>query len=139
MTERGKYESLESDRINLKYNILKLVNHLLKEPELPESGMPLIIQQYISADIMGHVSNERRFTKESRDFIYEYCIGKNQIETGNISLRNWREKYKIEDYTDKPLVFANDFTEKLKIVCAYFYYQKRRVHIEFVCDKTTFL
>lgn len=138
MTERGKYESLESDRINLKYNILKLVNLLLKEPELPESGMPLIIQQYISADIMGHVSNERRFTKESRDFIYEYCIGKNQIETGNISLRNWREKYKIEDYTDKPLVFANDFTEKLKIVCAYFYYQKCRVHIEFVCDKTTF-
>lgn len=135
MAERGKYESISSNRENLEENIQKLITLLLSESELSENGMPIIIQKYIQADIVGHISNERRFVKENRDFIYEYCIGK-YIETENISLRNWRKKYNIEDYANDPLKFDSSWEEKLKIVCAYFYYQKSRVHIEFVCSKT---
>lgn len=135
IAERGRYESIYSKRENLEENIQKLILPLLKESELSEDGLPLIIQKYIQADIVGHISNERRFVKENRDFIYEYCV-KNSVETENISLRNWRKKYNIEDYTNKRLTFNNGWKEKLKIVCAYFYYQKSRVHIEFVCSKT---
>lgn len=90
MAERGKYESISSNRKNLEENIQKLTTLLLSESELSENGMPIIIQKYIQADIVGHISNERRFVKENRDFIYEYCKGK-YIETENISLRNWRK------------------------------------------------
>lgn len=137
MIERGKYESLESNIAGLEHNLLKLISLLADESELIENGMPLIIQKHINPDLMGHVSNERRFTRENRDFVYEYCIGKNQIETGNIPLRNWREKYNVDDYRDNPLKFTTSFIEKLKLVCAFFYYKKCRVHIEYVCGKNT--
>lgn len=137
MAERGKYESIDTNKSNLEYKILELVNLLSNETELIEYGMPLIVQVYIRDGIVGHASNERRFTKENRDFIYEYCNEYKQIETGNISLRNWRKRYDIEEYVDSSLNFNNNFVDKLKIICAYYYYQKDRVHIEFVCNETT--
>lgn len=135
MAERGRYESISSNRENLEKDIQWLISRMLNESELSEDGLPLIIQKYIQADIVGHISNERRFVRENRDFVYEYCMG-NRIETENISLRNWRKKYDIADYINNPLILNSGWKEKLKIVCAYFYYQKSRVHIEFVCSKT---
>ena len=90
MAERGRYESISSNRENLEKDIQWLISRMLNESELSEDGLPLIIQKYIQADIVGHISNERRFVRENRDFVYEYCMG-NRIETENISLRNWME------------------------------------------------
>lgn len=135
MSERGKYESIIADKNNLKAKILELIAKLACESELLQSGMPLIIQSYIKAEIAGHVSNERRFVKEYRDFVYEYCYESGSINVGNIPLRNWRKTYDIEHYENKVLNGNGNLIEKLKVVCAYYYYQKRRVHIEFIADK----
>ena len=138
MAERGKYESVVSDKINIENKILELINLLNRESEFIENGMPLIIQAHIKSDITGHVSNERRFAKERRDFIYEYCDESKQfrqVEMGNISLRNWRKKYNVEDYVDRSLCFGADLIEKLKVVCAKYCYENNRIHIEFIYDR----
>lgn len=144
MSERGRYESKECNLNNLEQKLMELINILKCDSDLKKVGLPLIIQTYVNCNISGHISNERRFAKENRDFVVEYerKTAKNsfmnerkKIETLSVHLRNWRRKYDMEIYEKNPLLINYNLRETLKIACAFFYYSRKRVHIEFVGDQ----
>ena len=94
MEERGKYESTICNMSNLGDSLKELIMYLNEDDEINKVGIPLVVQKYIKPDISGHLSNERRVSKEHRDFIYEFEVDEiGAIETGEIHLRNWRKKY----------------------------------------------
>ncbi len=134
--ERGKYDSEICDVGNLNEGIKQLIIRLSENMEVKKDGIPLVVQKYIIPDIKGHLSNERRIAKENRDFIYEYesnmLMG---IETETIHLRNWRKKYDLTNY-EKNQLAIKEMDEALRIVSAYYYYKKKRVHVEFVYSKS---
>lgn len=135
MDERGRYESVIVEKENVMKELLGLVKDLKEYEELRENGIPFVVQAYVERKILGHLSNERRFSKEKRDFIYEYkdCEKKSVIPD-KISLRNWRKTYDIENAVKECLIYNNGIKDILKIVSAYYYYDLRRVHVEFVAD-----
>ena len=144
MFERGRYESRECSLANIEEKIIELIDILKSDPDLKKTGLPLIVQTYVEFNISGHISNERRFAKENRDFVVEYerkntdvsfLNERKKIETLSIHLRNWRRKYDMEMYEKTPLFINNNLGEILKIACAFFYYGRKRVHIEFVGDE----
>lgn len=137
MDERGRYESAVVEKENVIQELFKLVEQLKEYEELEENGIPFVVQAYVDRKVLGHLSNERRFSKDNRDFIYEYmnCENDNVIPD-KISLRNWRKTYDIESAVNEALVYNGNIKETLKLVAAYYYYDQRRVHVEFVADSS---
>ena len=135
MKDRGQYESIVSSKKKIKENLLELIKRMEENLKVKESGIPLIVQAYVHGEILGHISNERRFSEEKRDFVIEYKYRRGEeIETKKIHLRNWRQKFDISKLSTRKLEISKTIIETLKIVCAYYYYQKIRIHIEFVCE-----
>lgn len=131
MKERGKYESIISKSNEIKLKLFELADHLLNFQDVKDNGIPIIVQSYVGSQITGHISNERRFVKESRDFVLEYRHENNSlIETKKIHLRNWREKINFD--INRELIETEDLLQVTKEVCAYYYYNKKRIHLEFV-------
>lgn len=145
MNERGKYESIivhkEDD---LAEKLILLVETLCGFSEVWEMGIPLIVQTYVDGELNGHISNERRCAKDSRDFVYEYqenikkIYGADQksvrAETGRIALRKSREEIEVGKYVREKLTMKNDWDKNiLKVVCTYFQSKEKRIHLEFVC------
>ena len=138
MTERGELESIEVNINNIEEKILELISSLEDNKEIKEEGLPFVIQKYINWELRGHISNERRFQKESRDFVYEYEMKDYRGEqSGSIHLRNWREKPDLGLYIHNKLNGEGDLKSRLKIVCAFYYEKKERVHLEFVYKNHT--
>jgi len=135
MAERGAYESIIVEDGDIKSALLQLVENLQEFEELRKNGMPFIVQTYIDSEIVGHVSNERRFSKDKRDFIFEYKKGDCfEVETGRIALRDWREKIEIQDFLNENLRVKDGLKNILKVVCSYMKNETKRVHIEFVSN-----
>ena len=135
MEERGKYESIESSVDKIKTKLYELIGRMEGYSEIKERGIPLIVQAYVNNDILGHVSNERRFAEEKRDFVVEYKNRESgEIETTKIHLRNWRESFDIEKEKNSKLIVSDNIIKTLKKACAYYYYKNERVHLEFVCE-----
>lgn len=145
MNERGKYESIivhkEDDLVE---KLILLVETLCEFSEVWEMGIPLIVQTYVDGELNGHISNERRCARDSRDFVYEYqenikkIYGADQksvrAETGRIALRRSREEIEVGKYVREKLTMKNDWDKNiLKVVCTYFQSKEKRIHLEFVC------
>lgn len=147
MNERGKYESIIVRREeDLAQKLILLVENLSGFLEVQEMGMPLIVQTYVDGELNGHISNERRCAKDSRDFVYEYqenikkIYGTDQksvrAETGRVALRKSREEIEVGKYVRETLTMQNDWDKNiLKVVCTYFQSKEKRIHLEFVCCK----
>lgn len=131
MNERGKYDSLESEVDKLEENFLSLLRDL-KQP------IAYVVQPYLERCILGHLSNERRMSEFSRDWIVEY----EGIERApyNIGIRKWRTEFECNKLINDHLSCSkiSDIKEQLRKV-AYFYCQckrKKRFHLEFVWSKS---
>ena len=72
MDERGRYESLIVEKEDVVQKLFQLVEQLKEYGELRETGIPFVVQTCAERKILGHLSNERRVSKDNRDFIYEY-------------------------------------------------------------------
>lgn len=139
MAERGKFESIETTVDNLKNSLKELLDNLKGIPNL---GMPIIVQKYVTPLFTGHLSNERRFSQENRDWKVETYYPNGNFEQDSIGIRTWRKRYNIEDIAVQTL-YANEHTvlNELQKV-AYFWYiesknLKCRFHLEFVFDGET--
>ena len=135
MDERGRYESLIVEKEDVVQKLFQLVEQLKEYGELRETGIPFVVQTCAERKILGHLSNERRVSKDNRDFIYEYVdCETNGVTPGKVSLRNWRKTYDTQNAVKEKLIYNGDIKDILKLVCAYYYYDQRRVHLEFVAD-----
>lgn len=136
MKERGKYESVITHIDNFEEALGKLLDKL---KVIPNNGMPIIVQKLISTVFTGHMSNERRFSQESRDWKVEIYYENDKFDQTSIGIRTWRRKYDIREITENTL----NATQKTVITelqkPAYYWYKlsqrkKVRFHLEFVYD-----
>lgn len=139
MEERGKFDSIETTVNNLKKSLKELLDNLKGIPNL---GMPIIVQKHVTPLFTGHLSNERRFSQENRDWKVEIYYPDGNFEQESIGIRTWRKRYNIENIAAQTL-YANKHTvlNELQKV-AYFWYNesknmKCRFHLEFVFDGKT--
>ena len=138
LNERGKYCSVNGTVKNLFQPISECLNKLASDVDLRNQKIPLVIQKYVlPLSAKGHLSNERRFSKESRDWLGAYENIDNR--SGNhfkINLRNWRKKILVDNFIDKPLIcnISALISVALEIPATWAYQRKLRLHFEWVWD-----
>lgn len=138
LAERGKFCSVNGILKNVSQPISDCLHKLATDVDLHNQKIPLVIQKYaLPISAKGHLSNERRFSEESRDWLgaYENIDNKN----GNyfkINLRNWRKKIIVDNYIDKPLDcnMLPLVSEVLEIPATWGYQRKLRLLFEWVWD-----
>jgi len=134
MTERGLYDSKKCKISEIEQTLTELFDGVIQEQK-HLSDVAYIVQKYFVPEAIGHLSNERRFTCVKRDWIYEYsCTNTTEIESGKISLRNWRKP--LSATGEEILCSSNpqDLRNALRIVADYYTQKKQIVHFEFIWD-----
>jgi len=134
LLERGEYYS-EFGQLDHITDLLKkcLLAHKT-DPSLSEKPLFFIIQKHVALHTKkGHLSNERRCYKESRDWLVEL---ESSSKPSTINLRKWREVADVEPWLDKPLkcIQKHNLISTLEIVATWAYKAKIRVHFEWVWD-----
>ncbi len=135
MQERGKFESVETDTVKLAETLTELIDNLIK---IENDGMAIVVQQLSRATITGHMSNERRFSKDSRDWKVELYFNEKDFEQDTIAIREWREKMDLKSISESELFQTKPLSQELKKVAYFWYHLSKqnscRYHLEFVCD-----
>jgi len=134
LKERGKYYSEQSLLKDIYTPLVKCMDNIKGEIDLASVRMPLVVQKYANPiSLKGHLSNERRCSKEIRDWMGEIEQTSTTFKT---ALRNWRKKVNIAKKIDSPLScnLSPHISEILKIPAAWATSQKLRVHFEWVWD-----
>ena len=114
MKERGKFYSIESNIDNLANDLQQLLDNL---SDVPNSGMPIIVQELKSSIFTGHMSNERRFSQESRDWKIETYYENGKFEQDTIGIRTWRTKYDIDEIEENTWECVEDVDEAVYDMC----------------------
>lgn len=139
MNERGLYDSKKCRISEIEQTLEELFDGVIREHKcLPD--IAYIVQKYFEEKVAGHLSNERRFTRVKRDWVFEYSFTNTkeitETESGKISLRPWRKAFSA---TGEELLYCDkqqDIENSLQIVAEYFTRKKQIVHFEFVWDGT---
>ena len=136
MNERGRFDSIETKIEDLESSLVQLLNTL---KDIPNKGMPIIIQKYLKPSFTGHMSNERRFSSDSRDWKIEMYFPNHTYEQDTIGVRTWRTRYNLDDIIKEPLYYnSKNINNELQKVAFYWYElsksMKCRFHLEFVCN-----
>ncbi len=139
LNERGKFCSVDGTLINIVQPLSECLHKLATDVDLCDQRIPLVIQQYVlPISARGHLSNERRFSKESRDWlgVYENIDNRNSGNHFNINLRNWRKKIVVSNYINRPLDcnISALVSAILEIPATWTYQSKIRLHMEWIWD-----
>jgi predicted house-cleaning noncanonical NTP pyrophosphatase (MazG superfamily) len=134
MEERGLFDSSDCFPKDIELTLIRLFNSII-EHETPLPRIAFVIQQYIQAKVIGHLSNERRFSEAKRDWLYEYrTCSQNEIETGRIAIRSWREPPKDTTNLELSCTSPKDIQHCLKRVASYYTPLSIAIHFEFIWD-----
>lgn len=134
MTERGLYDSKNCKTSEIAHTLTELFDGVIQEHK-HSPDVAYVVQKFFEGEVIGHLSNERRFTPVKRDWIYEYhCKDVKETESGRISLRNWRRPFSA---TGKEILYCSklqNLEDMLRIVAEYYTQQKQIIHFEFIWD-----
>jgi predicted house-cleaning noncanonical NTP pyrophosphatase (MazG superfamily) len=133
---RGKFHSAEGTLNKIRPALANCLNKLLADADLRQEHIPLLVQKRCLPErAKGHLSNERRFYKENRDWIGE--IESADPETSShfqINLRHWREDLPQKHLTQLQCSLSTHISESIRKVADWAYRQRARVHFEWVWD-----
>jgi predicted house-cleaning noncanonical NTP pyrophosphatase (MazG superfamily) len=136
LAERGKFYSKISSLKSLDHTLLECLQMILDDPDLNDEQVPFIVQtspKLVSRK--GHLSNERRWYEDTRDWLGEIDDRKTPLNF-SINLRNWRKKYSLTHQLEEPLHcnLQERIPEILKLPAIWAYNLKVRVHFEWLWD-----
>jgi len=141
LLSRGQFDSYSCNRDSLFETINKYFDYL-KDLGI-ESGAPLLIQQYSQILGKGHLANERRVSKEDRDWKGEieeitlYAHAASINDKFSINLRNWRKSVTVKEEKSLLKCLTLDNIEKsLTPPCEWATKLKLRIHFEWIYDGT---
>lgn len=138
LEERGKLYSCWGNFTEFFVHLQNCLENIIKDPELTEDKIPLIIQHYVQArSAKGHLSNERRCYKEHRDWLGEFEDEKlNTSEAFQINIRNWRVKINIDNYLNTKIEckLKDHLEDLLAIPATWATNENLRLHFEWVWD-----
>lgn len=136
--ERGQFYSVQGHLSTILQPLNECLQKLASDKGLDDQKIPLILQKLaVPISSKGHLSNERRFSKENRDWLGEFEEIKQQAARPfSINLRNWRRRIPVEQLTGKILEcnLKAHVPEVLKIPAAWTYSRGLRIHFEWVWD-----
>lgn len=129
MRERGRLPSAESS--------LEAVGTTLKALSSHSSGcvdsVHWVIQEHVTPMRQGHLSNERQYSKEKRDWVVEFETRGEAPSFMRVAVRRWRSG---TDIPDVELKCASQFEliTRLKHVALWATQLSPRIHFEWVWD-----
>lgn len=133
MEERGKYDSQVSNLSDLNNNLENLLESLLVSCS-ENIDIAIVVQKYINSNQLGHMSNERRFHHDARDWKIELYSG-SSFSDSQICIRKWRTTYNLNELSNNELKYSSSTLLKELRKVAYFWCINNnnfRYHIEFV-------
>lgn len=134
--ERGKYESKKSSVYDICTVLTELFCYIDNEFE-KAPRMAFVVQRFVPYICCGHLSNERRFTKDKRDWVYEYTtINPTEVYSDRISIRNWRKQPNAENIERLLCNNAPEIGKSLRTIAELYTGQKKAVHFEFLWNGT---
>ncbi len=141
MEERGKYFSIAGSLGKIAIPLQKCLEKLEEDSDCYNKIVPLIVQKYICiTSAKGHLSNERRFYYDKRDWVGEYeTPNYNEHVPFSINLRNWRKKINPYEYSHKELScnLIVQLTKILQIPASFVTDNNLRIHYEWIWDGNT--
>ncbi len=141
LPERGKFITLDSELGKIGPTLKKYAERTLSDTELNPDQIFITVQKGSLISEKGHLSNERRCYRESRDWL-------GQIEKASenynfqINLRNWRDELDVTELQRVPLtcLIGINLQKTLKNVAKWGKKLNGRFHFEWVWDgRTVFL
>ncbi len=131
---RGEYHSVFGPVNDIKKIILECFKLHNDDKSIGSNDICFIIQPYIELNVeKGHLSNERRFSKDKRDWLctIEKLKGEEEL---TINIREWRNITNLKNYIGKELICHNINQRKaaLEIVAKWAYEKRARVHFEWL-------
>lgn len=133
MAHRGRFESDVCDIANIVETILALSKKLQNDNP---ADVHWLVQEHINPVRKGHLSNERRMSREPRDWVAEFELqGDLPGFTVPVAIRHWRVGDKVTEFD----LYCNSepgVTLKLKTVALWSTGFSSRLHFEWVWDGT---
>lgn len=139
INDRGSLESKVCSPDKILETISKLQEELLAK-STQSMIVHWIIQPYIPHKQIGHLSNERRLSKVSRDWVIEVEDGNGIAPNSHpLSLRDWRDKRPLE-ISELKCEFNINYIDSLKPVAVWAHKKNLRLHFEWVInDSRTYI
>lgn len=137
LVERGRFHSSDGSFSNLSDVLKDCLDKTISDKDLASQEIPFVLQKYIKqASARGHLSNERRFFEEKRDWFGEIEVDVNVKKPFQINLRNWRAKISLESYLKQNLVCKVNayIPDVLEIPASWGAGLGLRLHFEWVWD-----
>lgn len=133
MAHRGRFESDVCDIADIVETILALSKKL--QDDNP-ADVHWIVQEHINPVRKGHLSNERRMSREPRDWVAEFELhGDRPGFTVPVAIRHWRVGDKVTEF-DLDCNSEPGVTLKLKTVALWSTGFSSRLHFEWVWSGT---
>jgi len=136
LSERGQLYSSSCSLDNIIEEFNNLIDRYSHDQKIDTSCIHLIIQKHILLHSeKGHLSNERRLHKDTRDWSYE-IERKDENSFHPLSLRNWREELDPYKYENNCLQcnLEQNLRSTLSIISSWATNKKLRLHFEWVWD-----
>ncbi|MBL1271577.1 MAG: hypothetical protein COB25_003920, partial [Oceanospirillales bacterium] len=141
LKDRGKFYSKTGKLDNFKETLKLCLDENLKDPDSEGQDINFVVQSYVRPREKGHLSNERRCSKEQRDWLGE--IEKTLYsEPFKVNYRPWRTKIEIETAISDEIKcnLSINIQKSLISVAAWAQNIENRLHFEWVWDgKSIFL
>lgn len=133
MSERGRYESTTSPLADVERAFEKLFLGLSQNYD-PLPKMAFVVQKYIPGSALGHLSNERRFTKVKREWVFELTSDNEVILSDKISVRYWRTSFDTPEKEELTCNSKSEISTALRKVAWFYSKRKKAIHFEFIWD-----
>jgi len=136
LSERGKYHTISSSLKDLHKGLASYIFLIENDNDiLSDEAICIVIQKCAINSIKGHLSNERRFYKEPRDWVGQLEL-ENQSEQFQVNLRNWRKKDNVDKLAGMPLKcnLSVNIQNILRFVAGWGMKHSSRLHFEWVWD-----
>jgi len=131
LTERGKFSSIKSTANEIATDLHRLYKEFDSVSESEAVGV--IVQEYISPVLKGHLSNERRVAEEYRDGLILLEDQGGSITEQKISFRRWRSD-RLVDKGALLCTSEHELHQVLRAPLAFAAKATKRVHYEWVWD-----
>lgn len=138
LDDRGKYASAHGSFKQTIIPLTKCLEKIINDKNISKDNVPLVVQKYVDPiSAKGHLSNERRCSRETRDWMGEF--EQISIQPGGyfqIRLRKWRKEIVLGNKMENPLLcnLSPHISEVLKIPATWITDKHMRVHFEWVWD-----
>lgn len=102
--------------------------------KFPENRFAIIIQEYKKPGLNGHISNERRISRNKNNFLLEIVDDKGNVQSSTFSVNSSKIKSEIDFSNANSLMCSNktEIINTIKLLSKYLSKDQNRRHIEWV-------